>query len=415
MKVAVFTRLTAMATIGVVVVALAACSSGGTAASKSGSTLNYGELFPITGQISGYVKGIMEGAAIATSVINHAGGVMGHPLNAVAQDTTGDVADAMTGFRSLELKSPVFELGPSSLEINGVISQYDPAHLPDFTSAQLPSLENAHYKYVYRPISSDAIMAKGMAAYAISKHITRAAEVFINTANAQALIPPLTKSYTSHGGTVTANVVLSPSQSSYASEVQQIFATNPQALFMQVDPQTAGTFVRNMESLGDMKVPLIWTDSGLDPLVLGAIGPTIAQRWLTGMLGASPSGSAYTSFLSYWKHYEHTQTPMSQAANLYDAVNLAALAMTAAKSTDGTKWIHFVKQVSQGKGQVCTTYLACVKLLNSGKQINYDGASGTLTFNASNGVTTPFDVVQPQPSGAFKVVLHEPIKMLNRY
>jgi len=382
----------------------------------SKSPLTYGELLPITGPIAAVIAGVIQGANVATKVINNSGGVLGHPLVAAAQDTTGDIADAITGFRSLELKHPVFELGPTSLEAAGVINLYGPAHLPDFTADGSPSLDVNHLKYVYRTLPSDSNVAKGMAAYAIHKGYTRAALMFESSSNAQEFTPVLTKGYTSHGGTVTSNVTLTAGQTDYSSEIEQVFATNPQVIFMQVDAQTAGTLFANMTTLNDVKVPIIMTNDGTNPAILAAVGPAIAQKWVTAVNATSPTNSSgYKSFVSYWKHYEHSNTPALYAATLYDSINIAALAMTEAKSTNPTVWNRFVRLVADGPGKACYRYSQCQKILRSGQKISYQSAGGVQNFDKYNGLNGSFDVEQSLPSGSFNILYQESSKLIAGY
>ena len=62
---------------------------------------------------------------------------------------------------------------------------------------------------------------------------------------------------------------------------------------------------------------------------------------------------------------------------------LLALAALQGGKTDGTTLKNNLQSVSEG-GTKCTTFTDCAKLIAAGKDINYDGLSGPITF-ASNG------------------------------
>jgi hypothetical protein len=67
----------------------------------------------------------------------------------------------------------------------------------------------------------------------------------------------------------------------------------------------------------------------------------------------------------------------------YDAAIILALAMDAAKSTDGSAYNNYIMQVTApGPGkQVVYTYAAGEAALAAGHQIQYIGASGPILFN----------------------------------
>ena len=85
----------------------------------------------------------------------------------------------------------------------------------------------------------------------------------------------------------------------------------------------------------------------------------------------------------------HLPSPVGQWLNNsfvesnYDSVILTALAMNAAKSTNPTAANPWIKTISQpGKGKtVVYTYPQGVAALKAGKQIQYVGASGPITFD----------------------------------
>jgi len=74
--------------------ALGACSSAGGGGSTS-STLVVGEFNPFTGADAAFGPEMVGGCAPAVRLINSSGGVLGHKLSCVQEDTRGDPADAV--------------------------------------------------------------------------------------------------------------------------------------------------------------------------------------------------------------------------------------------------------------------------------------------------------------------------------
>ncbi len=382
------------------VAASAAPASAAPAASPSGSPVLLAELFPMTGTISFVGDALRHGATVGEYEVNQAGGILGHPLTDELQDTAGDTVDAVPAWHALELKHPAFELGPTVFTAGAVVKLYDPSHLPDFLVAGATTYDTMTYKYVFRATASDSTQAKAMAAYAIHMGYTHAAFIFDNGENSQTFLAPLLKAYESHGGTVVANQAVVPDQSSYQTEIEQVFAKKPDAIFWQSDPQTAGTLFHNMESLGDLNVPIIGTDNGASITIAKAMGMSYATKYLSGMAGTSPSGPAWTHYVQDYQAVYKTNQPLDLSDNMYDSVVIAALAMTMANSTDPTVWVSKVTAVTNNEsGTECYTYASCLQDLKAGKTIDYEGAGGSYDFNQHHNVFTGWDVVRFDSSG----------------
>lgn len=388
---------------------LAACASNGGSTGSGGSKgnsapLTVAELFPMTGKISFVGAALQHGATVGIQQVNAAGGVLGHKLKAELQDDAGDTVDAVPAWHALELKNPVFELGPTVFTIASVINLYAPAKLPDFMVAGATTYDHMTNKWVYRVTPSDSTMAYAMAAYAIAKGYKHAAFIFDNGENSQTFIQPLKASYEAHGGNVAYNATVVPLQASYQSTLQRVFATHPDAVFFQTDPQTAGTIFSEMEQDGYMKVPVIATDNGASATFARAMGWQYATRYLTGMAGAPPSGPAYQDYVQGYNKAYHTNNPLDLSENTYDAVVVAALAMTEAKSTDTSVWLSKVSDVADPPGTQCYSYAQCLSLLKAGKQINYQGASGNEDFNQYHNVFGPWQIVRFDAQKQLKTV-----------
>lgn len=379
------------ACVGVIALALAGCSSGGTTA---GSDIVVAELFPMTGKIAFVGDALLHGAKVGIAEVNAAGGVLGHKLVGTIQDDAGDTVDAVPAWHALQVHNPTFELGPTVFTAPSVIHLYDSAQLPDFMVAGATTYDQMNYKYVFRTTPSDSTQAYALAAYAVAQKYMHAAIIFDNGQNSQTFVSPLVKAYEAHGGTITYNASVVPLQTSYQTELERVFATHPDAVFFQTDPQTAGTIFHQMESLGYLTVPIIATDNGASIDFANAMGLQNASKWMTGMAGAIPSGPAATAYVAGYDKLFHTQNPLDLSQNTYDAVVIASLAMEAAKSTKPSVWLPMVTTVSNPPGTKCFSFGECKKLVDQGKDINYEGASGSQDFNQYHNVFGDWSVVQ---------------------
>jgi ABC-type branched-subunit amino acid transport system substrate-binding protein len=384
-------------------------------ATHAASSVMMAELFPMTGQIAFVGSALLHGATVGQYEVNQNGGIMGMHLNSELQDDAGDTVDAVPAWHALELQHPAFELGPTVFTAASVIRLYDPAHLVDFLVAGATTFDHMQYPYVFRVTASDSTMARGMAAYAIHAGYKHAALIFTNGANSQTIVPPLLAAYEHHGGTVVANATIVPAQSSYRTEIEQVFAKHPDAIFWQADPQTAGTLFHDMEQLGYLKVPMIGTDNGASITIAKAMGMSYATKYLTGMAGAAPSGPAWSHFTADYAKVYHTKQPLDLADNMYDAVLIAALAMTDAHSTDPKVWVSKITAVANPPGTQCYTYASCISLLKAGKKINFQGASGPEDFDKYHNVYSGWEVVRFDNAGNLHTLYSESASLIGSY
>jgi neutral amino acid transport system substrate-binding protein len=357
-------------------------------------TLVVGGMFPFTGTKSLLSQWGTHGVPVGMYEVNHNGGVLGHLWKSAYVDDAADSVDALPAFRKLLLKHPTMVVGPFSPTIEAVINQFKPNNVADFMVGGLTQLDTMTNPYVFRTSSSDSNEAIAMAYYAISHGWKTASLIFDNSANSQGFVPPLEKAFKTLGGTIDANITLTPGQSSYNAELAQAFSKSPQVIFDSMDSQSAATLFSDGQQLGYMNVPWIGDDLQSAPQgdYAKAFGPT-ASTELTAALPASPSGNAYGHFLSDYQKVWHTKSILPTTFNEYDSIVIASLAMTAANSTDPKVWTKDVSKVSNPPGVKCSTYAACVRLLKKGKDINYQGASGNDDFNKYHNVFSGFQML----------------------
>ena len=377
------------------------------AAKKPLAPLVVGGIFPFTGSKSLLSTWGVHGTAVGVYEVNQHGGVLGHQLVAKYVDDAADSVDALPAFRKLMLNHPSVIIGPFSPTIEAVINQFQPNNVVDFMVGGLTTLDTNTNKFVFRTSSSDSNESIAMAQYAISKGYKTAALLFDNSANSQGFVPPLEKAFKALGGTIVYNSALTPDASSYNSELLAAFASKPTVVFDSMDTQTAATLFGNAQSLGYM-TNTVWIGDDLQSAPNGSyaqsFGPTASTN-LVAALPATPTtaNGAYNHFLSDYQSVWHTTTIIPTTFNEYDSIVIAALAMTAAKSTDAKVWVNYVTKVTGPTGISCGRYAQCLAYLKQGKKIQYNGAAGNDDFNKYHNVFSGFQMLGFTPTLANKL------------
>lgn len=392
-----------------VLLAVAACgSSGGASGSGGGPPLTVGEFNPFSGPDATFGPEMTGGCVPAVRLINADGGVLGHQVNCVQEDTRGDPADAVPAAQKMMATqtSLLGVLGPSSDEALATVPLLNQGQVPMFADTGQAAFDHSSYQYFWRLTPADDVKGYAMAAWAHQAGYTKAAAVFGNDAGAQSVVPTLAKAFTSLGGTIVYNKPLALDQSSYRTEIETILAAHPQVIFTEVDPQTGATFLAELQQLGGL-VPVIGTETTLlapwVKAVTGAIGATATDKYFVGMQPAAPAtGSAWQVFnksllasgAQVPKPDQWSNDPYSMT--YYDAVIVMALAATAAKSTSPAVFNAFIAKVTEpGAGKtVVYTYAQGAGALKAGKQIQYIGAGGPIVFDTWHNSAGAFEVLK---------------------
>ena len=391
---------------------LAACASSSTGASGGGTaapsgTITYGVLSCFTGRLASLGQAMAQGAKVAQSEINSAGGVLGHKVALVTGDTSCDVADGVTATNQMLTKNVSGVIGPETQEINGVEPILDAQHIVDEFQGGDTARDHQKDPYFFRDSPSDSQLGVAMALYAHNKGYKRAVMLFYSDPAAQTFLKPVSQTFTKLGGTILKTIIVTPDQTSYLSQVRAAIAVHPQVIYPQEDPPTAAVLFREFKQLGGGSIPWVGTDvtSGSD--YLKAIGYPTAHATLTSIYGTSVTGTASSDFLSLFNKLYPSQKsvgPLANANYAYDAVISLALADDYAKTTNGTTVAHDMTKVTNPPGTACYTYASCLHLLKAGTKINYEGASGSLDYNKYNNTFGPYGAFQSTLTGVEKQV-----------
>jgi len=388
---------------------LASCASSNNGSGGGGGSgpITYGVLSCFTGRLASLGQAMIQGAKVAQSEINTAGGVLGRKVVLVTGDTSCDVADGVTATNQMLTKNVSGVIGPETQEINGVEPILDANKIVDEFQGGDTARDHQTDPLFFRDSPSDSQLGVAMALYAHLKGYKRAVMLFYSDPAAQTFLKPVSETFTKLGGTILKTVIVTPDQTSYLSQVRSVLGVHPQVIFTQEDPPTAAVLFREFKQLGGQNIPWIGTDvtSGSD--YLKAIGYSTAHAHLISVFGTSVTGAANTAFLSLFnKLYPSQKTvgPLANANYAYDAVISLALADAYAKTTKGMTVAHDMTKVTNPPGTACFTYATCLRLLKAGTKINYEGASGNLDYNQFHNIFGPYGAFQSTSSGVEKQV-----------
>jgi ABC-type branched-subunit amino acid transport system substrate-binding protein len=383
-------------------IALAAFTADGVAASAAGSGLssgpiNVGVIAPFSGPAAEFGTLLTAPCLAATDLINKAGGVLGHKMQCTSVDDTGDPADAVPNVTRAIGTISNFDMA-AGLETNTAattIPLVNRAGIPFVTAAGLVGYDKTKDKYFWRLTPADDANGAAMVDYAYEKGYKKIAVVFEDNSTDTGNVPGIDKAAHKLGVDLAVNTTIPADASSYSSVAATVVADHPKALIFDADPQTTATFLSNYSQLNNGKLPpMITATDSLTPDWYSAVSAAVGKSYIfhnVVLVGSyfsqsTPAFTVYKNALladSKTHAIANTLSSVGPPASIYDGINVLALAMVMAKSAKGSVYNSDVTKVVEPKSGavVVDSFAAGERALAKGKKIQYVGVLGAVTFN----------------------------------
>jgi branched-chain amino acid transport system substrate-binding protein len=372
--------------------AVSGCSGGGSGGSGD---VKIGLAAAFTGNAAFLGPALDKGAKVALKDINGAGGVDGRQVKLDDSDTGGTAEGAVSAVDKLLKADKVSGLvGPTSVTVMSVLDRIQASQVPTMVLGSTAALDSTiKGQSTFRVTPSDTLMAPAMADLAIKQGFHTCSIVTESLEGAQSIHDNVKKAFIALGGTIDRDISLAAKQPSYRSEILKLLAPPvPKCIFIEVSPESGAQFWQNASESSSIANPLfIGTDTLLNSDSTKTLKPVADKAKIVAVSPASVGPGRDTYVKLYKKSYPSAKEPADLSDLSYDSTVILALAMEDAKSTDPGKYVSHVRTVSND-GQRCLSYSACKKLLDSGKDINFDGASGADDISADGNSVSGFGV-----------------------
>ncbi|TLM81163.1 amino acid ABC transporter substrate-binding protein [Pseudarthrobacter sp. NamE2] len=367
-----------------------ATGAGGAVPPSKGSTetpLKLGSLLPTTGSLSYLGPPEIAGVNLGVKEVNDAGGVLGKPVEVIHRDSGDTKTDIATQSTTALLGQGVNAIigaassGVSKTVINQItgagVVQFSPANTsPDFTTWDDKGL-------YWRTAPSDVLQGKVLGNYMATCGAQTVGMIVLNDAYGTGLAKNIKEAFESAGGKIVAEELFNEGDTQFSSQVDKVLAAKPDAIALITFDQAKSI------------VPLIsgkGFESGNMFLVDGNTADyskDFQPGTLEGAHGTFPGTFANEAFTKKLLEVDPALKDFTYGGESYDAVNLIALAAEAAGSTSGPEIAKQLKAVSES-GEKCNNFASCVTLLREGKDIDYDGQSGPVTFSDAGDPTEAY-------------------------
>jgi len=354
----------------------------------------------------------------SVSLINKAGGILGHQIVIKDVDTKNDPADALPATEQfLATNSNVLMvMAPQTTEAPTLAPVFNRDKIIMWSGAGEASFDHSTMPYFWRGLYSDPANGMAMAMWAKREGWTRIATVFGSDGGSQGDLPGVLQGLKKVPGMkLVTSLNVTPDQPSYKAQVARLLNSKPQAIFTEEDPTTGATFFGELQQQegASQHIRVIVTATGGESSWTGpveaAMGKSNFLRAFSAVSFQAPAPNPATKLFD--------SALLSQASNVpnpsqflgfpgvkigFDGLTTIALAAVEANSINPTVVDKYVMDVANpGKGkQTVYSFAEGVKLIHEGKKIRYVGSSGGFIFDKYHNSSGNQVAIGMSPSGA---------------
>lgn len=366
-------------------------------------SIKIGVMFPTT--LSGweaaslsYVKGVQ----LAIEEINASGGILGKKYELVFANNSGDLTATKTAAQYLVDKGCKVIIGPTTSGTSRHAAEQVTIKSgvllisPSATSPSLSTLADSNL--FYRTAPSDAFQGKVTAKYlkeTLQK--SRVGIIYVIDGYGDMLAGEFKTEFTRLGGTVV-NDISYAEQTSYenydfTSKVNSLLANNIDAVYIISQTSDGMKIVNTISANASASTISGLTFVGSDAFNNSNILPpqtseTVMNNMYIVLPSAAEGDPNNTAFKANYKA-RFNEDAAVYTPNCYDAMYLVAYAMHKAKSANPADFKSHMMSVSVG-GEIINVkkWSDGIAKINSGIDIDYQGASGKVDFDVNGDVTS---------------------------
>lgn len=346
-----------------------------------------GLLGDITGPIESLAPPIVNNIQLAWDNVNAQGGLLDGKIVTVTGDSAcdpsvaGPAADKLVNTDQVTGIVGAFCTGATigaatAASIPGSVTQISPAA----SAPALTTLEDNGL--VFRTAPSDAFQGVKLADLLTAKGIKDVALTYVNNDYGKGLADVFAAQFTKNGGTVTANVAHEDGKADYRAELGQLAASGSQNLVVLAYISGSGLTILQQANEGGEFTTFFGGDGMIGDAISGAnLGNFVATR--AGAY-AGESATIYNKIATD----AGLDPAATYAPQAYDAGFLLALAVQKNGNANREGLNTALRDVATAPGEKILPgeWSKALELLKAGTDIDYEGASGPLEFDAAGDV-----------------------------
>lgn len=346
--------------------------------------IRLGTLTPLTGSGGSYGPVMANTVKKAAEEINKAGGILGRELVIVSED---DQTSPEAGLRAAR---KLIDIDKVSAIIGTWASSVTTAVTPVCTQSGvfLSTVSGAesitqlpHGGFLIRTQPTTTLQGTKFGEFALETKAKTVAFVSPQTPFTDSQYSALTKVVTAAGGKTTS-LIYDDKKTTLRTEVDQVLRGKPDAIVMGGYTNDTAILVKDLYR-ASYQGSLFGFAYAVNKQFVDALPADVSE----GIYTLSPSPAEGSNAYKNVARLIGVDTPDTYSCQVYDHLNLIAMAMAIGKGTIGAVIKDNVRKISQGGGERVDNAVDGLKLIAAGKKVDYDGASGPCDFTDTGDIT----------------------------
>jgi branched-chain amino acid transport system substrate-binding protein len=370
--------------LGGTVLAAGVLALPGLVRAQQDGPIKLGTLTPLTGSGGSYGPGMAEVVKKAAAEINQAGGVLGRPLSIISED---DQTNPEAGLRAAR---KLIDIDGVSAIIGTWASSVTTAVAPVCWQAGvlLATVSGAdsitrlpHNGFIIRTQPNTSLQGRKFGEFALEVGARTVAFMSPQTPFTDAQFAELTKVVTAAGGKTTS-LIYDDKKTTFRTEVDQVLRGRPDAIVMGGYTTDTAVLIRDLYR-ANYRGKLLGFAYAVNRQLVEALPADVSE----GIYTLSPSAAEGSGGYGRVAKLLGVDAPDTYACQVYDHLNLIALAMAAGGGATGAIVRDHLRKVAQGGGQPVNNAAEGLRRLAAGGKVDYDGASGPCDFTEIGDIT----------------------------
>ena len=292
---------------------------------RSDDSIAIGAALPLTGPTSYYGEDSKRGMDMALDEINAAGGVRGHKLRVIYEDTQGNGKQAINAVRKLisaDNVPVIIGCGTSTetMAVAPIVEQNKRTLItPVSSAASISSAGN----FVFRSVPSDGLQARDLAEWMRELNYHRVALIFVNQTWGVGLKNDFVREFQNRGGEILTEEATDLDEKDFRTQLANMRAKSPEAYVAIIYAKEGGILLKQARELG-INSQFFGADPWTKQQFADGAGPAA-----DGVLFTTPAKYQGPEFAPFAETYRkrYGKEPGIYDAHGYDCMKLVAKAI----------------------------------------------------------------------------------------
>jgi branched-chain amino acid transport system substrate-binding protein len=359
--------------------AVASFAIGGRAFGQ-GAPVVFGALPPLTGAGGPYGPAMLRAIQGVVEEANAAGGIRGRQIRVVAEDDQTNPDAGVRGARKLiDVDRVTALMGTWASSVTTAVAPLCwENRIPLFTVSGADSITLLpHQGFIFRTQPNSRLQIATGADFLIRNGARRIFHLAAQSPFAQSSQDVLLEKFGAvQGGAVTGYIVYERDKTAFRSEVDQILRTRPDTIFLNGYLPDVTIILRELFRAG-------FEGRRFTPAyaVNQTTFQTLPNEVTNGVMTWQPSPDVNSgAFRRLQTRFGNVEVD-PYSAQTHDHATLAILAAAQAGEATGVAIRDNVRRIASGAGEVVDNVTDGLRLINAGRAVNFDGASGPVDFD----------------------------------